>query len=133
MARIDWAILCESAFLDRQNRLCIISVIRKLPTESLPVTLRQIMLIGRLVDLKPVEELAIAAGVVTSSGIHLARPDSDQTAIEMASEYILVTFRDLPLIEEGVHRFQLMLRGQPVVSVEVPVLTNHHTSSIRVQ
>ena len=41
----------------------------------------------------------------------------------MKGEYALATLREISLMEEGVHRFQIRLRGQPVVSVQIPVLT----------
>src|SRR6266498_4929958 len=37
--------------------------------------------------------------------------------------YAVATLRGIPLSEEGIHRFQVQLRGQPVVSLDVPVLS----------
>jgi len=122
MARIDWAVLCESAFLDKRERLCVIGIVRKLTPPTLPVTVRQLMLVARLADIQPVDEVAVVVGMVTPSGLHAARTGSEHVVIEMAGEYVLAALHDVPLFEEGAHRFQIKLREQAVVSVEIPVL-----------
>ena len=73
-------------------------------------------------EIEPVDEVAIVVGMVTPSGTHAARVGTESVAIEMAGDYVLAALRDLPLLEEGTHRFQIRLRGQPVVSVEIPVI-----------
>jgi hypothetical protein len=79
------------------------------------------MLVGRLTDIEPVEEIGVSVGVVMPSGAWSTR-HSGHIVIEMAGEYVLVTLRDIPLSEEGVHRFCLALSGQTPVFVDVPVL-----------
>lgn len=123
MARIDWALLCDLAFFDRQDRLCIVGIVRKLPTPRLPLAISQVMLVAHLADIRPIEEVEISVAVVTPSGTLTTPRSSDCVAVEMAHEYVLVTLRDLPLKEEGVYRFQVALKGQPVASVDIPVLT----------
>src|SRR5262245_37790410 len=122
MARIDWAVVCDSAFLDRQDRLSVIGIVRKLTVPGLPTTVRQLTLVAHLADIQPVDEVAIVVGMVTPAGMHGARTASENVVIEMAGEYVLASLRDVPLLEEGAHRFQIKSRGQPVVSVEIPVV-----------
>jgi len=133
MARIDWALVCDHAFLDRSDRLCLIGITRQIPVPSLPLTLHRMTLVARLADIAPFDEVALSVGMVTPSGLHLARTGSEQVAIEMAGEYALATLRDIPLMEEGTHRFQVRLRGQPVVSLEVSVLTPRRAAFAGVQ
>ena len=38
VARIDWAVLCDLAFFDRQDRLSIMESIRTLSAPTLPMT-----------------------------------------------------------------------------------------------
>ena len=121
MARIDWAVLCDSAFLDRQDRLCVIGLFGKLTVPTLPTTVRQLMLVARLTEIQPVDEIALVVTMVTPSGRHVPGVGVETVAIEMAGEYVFASFRDVALFEEGAHRFQIKLRGQPVVSVEIPV------------
>ena len=122
MARIDWALLCDLAFLDRQDRLCIVGIVRKLPAPRLPLEIGQMMLVAHLADIQPVEEVEISVALVTPSGLLITPTCSDCVVVEMAQEYVLVTLRELPLREEGVYRFQVALKGQSVTSVDIPVL-----------
>ena len=64
----------------------------------------------------------MVVGMVTPGGLHTARTGSQNVVIEMAGEYVLATLREVPLIEESTHHFQIKLRGQPIVSVEIPVI-----------
>jgi hypothetical protein len=133
LATIDWALLCDHAFLDKQNRLCLIGIARQIPAPTLPLTLHQVMLVARLADIAPFDEVAISVGLVTPSGRRFARTGSEHVVIEMAGEYALATLREVPLVEEGVHRFQIRLRGQPVVSVPIPVLAHGRAALAGVQ
>ena len=133
MARIEWALLCDHAFLDRDDRLSIISIIRSVPAARLPLAIDRLTLVARIVDIQPVDEVAVAVGMVTPSGCHAARLGSSQVLIEVCREYVLAVLRDVSLVEEGVHTFQIQLRGQPVVPVAVSVLAAQVRSRALVQ
>ena len=115
------------------DRLCIIGVIRHIPVVSLPMTVPAVMLVSRLADIQPIDEIALSVGVVYPNGLHGARMGSNDVVIEMAGEYILATLRGIPLSEEGLYRFQIQLRGQPVASVEIPVLATCRAGFAEVQ
>src|SRR5262245_48109596 len=123
MACIDWAVLCDLAFIDRQDRLCVIGVTRKFPVPTLPIALHQVMLVAHLADIEPVEEVGLSLAIVTPSGA-TARPTAvESVIIEMAGDYVLVTLRDIPLTEEGLYRFEIALTDQPAAAIVVPVLS----------
>src|SRR5262245_41452363 len=122
MARIDWAVVCDSAFLDRQERLCVIGLVGKLMVPAMPFTVRQLMLVARLADIQPVDAIALVVTMVTPAGLHDPGTGSETVAIELVGEYVFASFRDVPLFEEGAYRFQIKLRGQAVVSVAIPVM-----------
>src|SRR5262245_60180500 len=109
MAGIDWAVLCDLAFFDRQERLCLVGIVRKLPIPALPLALGQVMLVGHLSDVREVEQFQISVAVVTPRGLVTIPKSSDCVEIEIAHDYVLVTLRALPITEEGVYRFQLGL------------------------
>jgi hypothetical protein len=123
MARIDWAVACDLAFFDRQDRLCIVGITNRLPVPRLPLAINQLMLVARLVDLRPVEEIEISVAVLGPSGLWTTPTNGHDMGIEMGGEYVLVTLREIPLIEEGVYGFQINLSGQEPASIEIPVLT----------
>src|SRR5215813_2617582 len=123
MARVDWAVLCELAFLDRHDRLCVVGMTTTLPVPRLPILVNQLMLVARLDGLKRVEEIQVAAAVVSPNGMWKTPSVDDSVSIEMAREFVLVTLRSIPLAEEGIHSFRMLIAGHPPVSVDVPVLT----------
>ncbi|MEQ1870897.1 MAG: hypothetical protein ABL961_12840 [Vicinamibacterales bacterium] len=125
MARIDWALLCDLAFFDRQDRLCVVGIVRRLPAPRLPLAISQMMLVARLTDIRPVEEVGVSVAVVTPSGALTTANSTDCIVVEMAQEYVLITLRGIPLKEEGVYRFRIALGVQTPVFVDVPVLTAH--------
>src|SRR5262245_62566104 len=98
MAKLDWAMVCDVAYVDRFERLSVIGIARHLVAPSLPVALPQLMMVGRLADLAPVDRIEVTVAVTTPSGAFLvADESSEQFKLELAREYVLVTFRDLPL------------------------------------
>jgi hypothetical protein len=123
MARVDWAVLCELAFLDRQDRLCVIGLTTALPVPHLPILVNQLMLVARLDGLKPVEEIQVAAAVVSPSGVWKTPSADDCVSIEMVREFVMVTLRGIPLTEEGMHSFRILIDSQPPAAVDVPVVT----------
>jgi hypothetical protein len=133
MARIDWTVLCDHALFDREDRLSIIGVIRALSTPTLPITLHQAVLVARLADIQSVDEVAVSVGLVTPTGQRRARTGSESVTIELVREYAVAILRDIPLSEEGIHRFQVQLRGQPVVSLDVPVFSSAPSTLGQVQ
>ena len=58
---------------------------------------------------------------------------SADVSIEVKGEYIIATLRDIPLVEEGIYRFQIQLRGQPIQSVALPVLATSRAGYTAVQ
>lgn len=68
MARIDWAVLCDRAFFDRQDRLCIVGIVGTLAIPRLPLALSQMMLVAHLI-IQSVEEVAVSIAVLTRVGI----------------------------------------------------------------
>jgi hypothetical protein len=120
MARIDWAVVADVAFFDRHARLCMVGIATRLLVPALPVIVRQMMVVARVVDPHPGEEMDVGAAVLTPTGQWAVPDDPDNVHIEVAAEYVLVTLRDLPLNEEGTYRFSVHL-DQQIVAVDVPV------------
>lgn len=131
MARLDWAVLCDLAYLDRFDRLCIVGIARELTPPTLPSTLSRLMLVGRLTELARVERVEITVGILTPGGAYLAADsDSDQLRIEMAREYVMVTFTDLPLLEAGIYSFRVQIGDRSAISLDVPVFdTGSHQAT----
>ena len=122
MARIDWMVACELAYFDRHARLCLVGVATQLALPSLPIEMRQLMLVARLVDRAASEPLDLGFAISTPQGQWLGPTNADDIHIEVASEYILITVRDLPFTEEGMYRFGLRVDSQEFMAIPMPVL-----------
>ena len=121
MIRIDWAQLCEMAFLDDSARLCMIGVMTRFPAPQLPVAMRQVVIVVRIADVEAEESFSIGVSMLTPRGALLTPQRSDGFDITVTAEYIFITLRDIPLKEEGMHRFSVAVgKGDPV-SIDVPV------------
>jgi hypothetical protein len=121
MANIEWAQLCELAFIDSRGRLCLIGITNRFPVPSLPLAVPQLMLAARVVDARHGEEFDIGVTVVTPRGLFAAPNAADGCDVVMAGEHVLITLRDLPLSEEGVYRFEVSLGDGRPITLEVPV------------
>jgi hypothetical protein len=121
MIRIDWVHICEMAFRDDCDRLCMIGVMTRFPAPQLPIVMRQLMIVARIAGAQPEESFGIGVSMVTPCGVSLTPQRADGFDIAMTPEYIFITLRDIPLAEEGVHRFTVTIgKGDPV-SIDVPV------------
>jgi len=129
MASIEWAQLCELAFLDSCERLCMIGVTNRFPVPSLPLAVTQIMIAARVVDVRVGEEFDVGLSVATPGGLWTAPTDRDGYEVAIAGEYVLITLRNLPLYQEGIYRFELALDAGDPVALEIPVFLvakTHH-------
>lgn len=124
MARVDWALVCDLAFFDRHDRLCIVGITRKFVFPHLPVGLHQLMLVGHLVDIEPVDEIVVRIEMMTPSGWSGTVPLGAEHSLQVTGEYVLATLRDVPFVEEGSYRFSIAIGDAPAAVVDIPVWTH---------
>ena len=120
MIRIEWAHLCEMAFLDDCERLCLIGVMSRFPAPELPIAMRQLMIVVRIAGVQAEETFGIGVSMATPSGVSLT-PKHEDVDIAMTADYIFITLRDIPLADEGPHRFTVAVGKGDLVSIDVPV------------
>src|SRR5262245_315177 len=128
MAKIEWAHLCELALIDKCDRLCMIGVTTRLPVPSLPLSVRQLMIAARMVDVQLCDNFSVAVTVSTPSQ-RLAPVHSDGFDVSIANEYILITLRDVPLPEEGLYRFEVSVGDNEPVILDVKVGLGHRVDA----
>jgi hypothetical protein len=121
MAKLAWVHLCEKAFLDNCDRLCLVGMVNRLPIPTLPITVHELMLAGR-VAAGVGEEFDVSVSIVTPSGLCPSPEEPGCLEISNAGEYVLVTLRQFPVYEEGIYRFSLSIGDGAPVSVDIPVL-----------
>jgi hypothetical protein len=121
MARIEWAQLCELAFLDSCDRLCMVGITNRFPVPALPLAVNQIMIAARVVDVRPGEEFDVGLSVQTPNGLWTGPDDPSGYEVWIAGEYVLMTLRNVPLHQEGIYRFELSLAAGGLVTLAIPV------------
>jgi len=122
MARVASAHLCELAFLDNCDRLCIVGLTRRLPVPTLPLAVNQLMIAAHVVDVRPGETIDLGVSIEMPSGLSTAPEQPDGIQVTVYAEYVLITLRQIPLLEEGVYRFTIALGKQEPMMIDVPVL-----------
>jgi hypothetical protein len=130
MARIEWMLACELAYFDRHARICMVGVTTQLLLPSLPLSMRQLMIVARLVDRAPGQPLDIGFAIATPDGQWIGPSRDDDIHVEVASEYALITVRDLPFKQEGMYRFGLRVDPSQFVSIDIPVLVVSPVSAV---
>jgi len=121
MAHIAAVHLCELAFLDNCDRLCLIGVTSRLPVPTLPIAVNQLMIAAHVLDVRPGETRDFGVSLTTPSGLSTAPDSPDGIAVQVFAEYVLVTLRQIPLTEEGIYRFTISLGEQEPFQIDVPV------------
>lgn len=121
MARIEWLLPCEHAFFDRHARMCMVGVTTQLLLPSLPMQMRELTLVARLKDRSPGQALDLGIAILTPAGHWIGPSSDDNLHIEVGSDYILITLRDIPLSEEGLYRFGVHLAPEQFVAVDLPL------------
>lgn len=122
MADIEWLQLCETAFLDNCDRLCVIGIVNRFPVPVLPIAVHQLTLAGRVVNVGPGGEIEVRVSITTPSGLSPSPDDPECIEISNLGEYVLVTLRQFPLGEEGIYRFSVSIGEGDAVVLDIPVL-----------
>jgi hypothetical protein len=130
IARIEWALLCDRAFLDRHERVSVIGVATHFPVPSLPLVIHKIRMVAKVIGVRPGDTIEVGVAMSTPRG-EWTQPMPSGFDVEQAGEYLFVTLHEVPLAEAGTHRFALGL-GQHEVIVEIPVTVISRPTRIRV-
>ncbi|HUK32400.1 MAG TPA: hypothetical protein VLV86_00730 [Vicinamibacterales bacterium] len=80
------------------------------------------MIAAHVVDVRPEEALDLGVSIEMPSGLATAPEQPHGIHVTTYAEYVLITLRHIPLLEEGVYRFTIALAGQEPVVIDVPVL-----------
>src|SRR5262245_27257381 len=93
MVNIDWAQLCELAFIDRFGRLCLIGVTEHFAVPSLPLAVRQLMIAARVSGVQQGEVVPIGVNMKTPGGRN-SSPSANGYEINVVNDYALITLWD---------------------------------------
>jgi len=80
------------------------------------------MIAAQVVDLRPGETINLAVSITMPNGLSTTPETPDGIQVTIFPEYVLITLRQIPLMEEGLYRFTISLGAQEPVVITVPVL-----------
>jgi len=123
MLTVEWAFLCEHAFLDRSHRPCLISITDRYAVPSMPFVIAHVGLAIKAGTPDP-SSPALLLRFITPTGQRIDMGQGHPMAgLEIAGEYLLFHLRNLPLETEGVYRFMLLANGVEHPLTEVSVVS----------
>jgi hypothetical protein len=120
LPRVELACLCDNAFFDRHNRLCLIGVTATIGLPRLPMTIREMVLVARL---QAGEGTQIRAEIrITQPGGTPGVPVDDAfLTLDLINDHLVATMRGIPLPREGTYLFEILLNGVPATEVPLEV------------
>lgn len=113
MAAIDWAMVCDFAYLDRDQRLCVLGVTRQIVVPTLPHVLEHAVMVAHLVDVQPVDQIELCFRL-TAAAEHGIDAQAHHVAVEVVGEYVLARVNGVTLRSEGTYLFELVINGRTV-------------------
>ena len=113
MAESDWAILCDYAFLDERQKICMIGVFDRVLVRSVPSTLHQSSLAIRLLG-DPNAEIDFRVEIIRPTGSELAKFEGPAKISETGSCQIQVNMAGLPLPDYGIYGFNIFIDNELV-------------------
>ena len=121
MATMQWAQLCELAFLDDCDRLCMIGIMTRFPVPFLPIAMRQLMVVARIIDVEPGESFGVGVSLTMPSGLSIGCQQTDGFEVAIAADYVFITLRDIPIAEEGVLRMLVSIGDSDPAVLDIPI------------
>lgn len=108
MAKCDWAILCDYAFLDEKRKTCMIGVFDRIFTRGVPATHHQASLAIKLVG-EAKEKVEIRIDIVRPNGGALATLKGGGELSEAGTTELTLGLQALPLPDYGIYAFNIYI------------------------
>jgi hypothetical protein len=132
MATVDWAVICDLAYFDCFNRLCLIGLETSGEVRRLPAGNNRLALAIHLQDRDPHDDPDVAVFITSPDGERRVADDVRDFWVESRGEYVLILMPSMPLPEEGVYRFEVACGTREPTMCELSVLV-HSRRPARVQ
>jgi hypothetical protein len=120
MARVEWALLCDLAYFDAYRNLCMIGVQTQAPVPTLAAGSRRLAIAARVVELRPRPDVAVS--VSTPDGRLNAKAWCERIQVEAVGDYVVISLGGVPLMQEGIYRFEVSLDAWESASIDMPVV-----------
>ena len=126
MTTVDWVGLCDLAYFDRFNRLCMFGLETSGQIRTLPAGNNRLALAIHLRDRDPHDAPDVALFVTSPHGHRWTADEVRDFCVESRGDYVLILMPSISLAEEGVYRFEVACGSREPTMCEVSVLVHSH-------
>jgi hypothetical protein len=118
----EWAFICFRAFFDDDHQLFVERLVRRFNVPKLGIAFTEFTIVTVLKTRpREGENVNINLDILTPSGTHCNPQDPNAVRIECGNDFLLLTLKEMPILEEGTYRFNIRVNGLPLTTVEMPV------------
>jgi hypothetical protein len=129
MTTVDWAVMCDLAYFDGANRLCMFGIDTVGPVRTLSIGSHRLAIAIHLHDRDPRDSPDVALFVTRPNGEIRAADQVLDFCVESRGDYVLVEMPSMPLHEEGLYRFELACGTKQPTMCEVNVRVHAQRSA----
>ena len=121
MPSINWAFLCNNAYVDGAGRPCLTGMFEDLNVGGLPVNQPQ-MFVGLQVTMAGGESYRVRLEVSSPSGVVLSTNNTSLTALPSGGRTFLpFEISNIMFSETGEHQIRILFDGIPIYSLPFAV------------
>ena len=126
MTTVDWAVICDLAYFDRFDRLCMFGLETSGQVRTLPAGNNRLAFAIHLQDRDPHDVLDVALFVRSPNGDRRVADEVRDFCVESRGDYVLILMPSISLAEQGVYRFEVACGTREPTMCEVSVLVHSH-------
>jgi len=123
MATVDSVVICDLAYFDRFDRLCMFGVETAGSVARLPAGIHRLSIVVRVPSRDPYDDPDVALFLTLPDGEWRVAEELSEFWVESRGEYVLIHFPRVALQDEGFYRVEVTCGGSEVATCEVHVLS----------
>jgi len=120
MPKLDWACLCDLAYFDGAQQLCMIGVDPRGSVRTLPVGIYRFVIVARVLDAGAEDGVRVVVSLSTPAGGQAIDPRA-AFRTDRRGDYVLVSLNSLPFLDEGTYRFEVTLGSLPAFDISLVI------------
>jgi hypothetical protein len=120
MARCDWAIICDYAFLDENRKMCMVGIFDRIFATAVPAVHHQASCVLKLIG-EPKERVHIRVDIVRPNGDVLGKIEGSGELSDDGTSQLNLGMRGLPLPDFGIYAFNIYMNDQFEKTIAITV------------
>jgi hypothetical protein len=121
---VDWAAICDAAYFDRFNRLCMFGVETAGPRRTVPVGVHRLAMVIHFDHRNPHDDPEVAVFVTSPDGEWRAADGIRDFCVDSRGDYLIVHMPGVSLQKEGVYRFELACGSRESTMCELSLVVH---------